>query len=279
VDSVGSAGEYTSLALDVNGNPRISYHDRNTGNLKFAARNGGVWSVEIADQWGGLYTTSLALDASGTPHISYYGGADDLRYAVKTGGNWVRATVDSAGSVGTYTSLALDALGNPRIAYFHDFPANDLKYAVKNAGVWSWEIVDDQRGWDPALALDAQGNPHISYYSFSNGNLRYARGTPSGTGAPEVLPVSGLQASLPWPNPAPTDGALSMHVDIARSEILELELYDVTGRRVAAMPAVEGKAGPQVITWTPPQTAPGVYLVRLQTSSGQSVERRWVRMR
>ena len=70
-----------------------------------------------------------------------------------------------------------------------------------------------------------------------------------------------------------------MRVNLPHSEDLTLELLDITGRRVAAMPAEFKEAGSQIITWQPPETAPGVYVVRLRTRSGLDVARSWTRMR
>jgi hypothetical protein len=280
VDFAGSVGAYTSLKLDAQGNPRISYYERNFDRLRYAARSGGVWMTEPVDQ-GGLFTTSIALDAAGRPHISYYDDINhDVRYAFHDGAGWIRTTVDSVGVVGPGTSLAIDSLGDVHIAYLDD-TNKDLKYAVLSAGTWTVQVADavGQRGWDPSLALDAQGYPHVSYYALSGGNLRYATAAPLATSGPDVVSASTLPASQPWPNPAVTDGALSMYVEIPRSEDLSLELFDVAGRRIAVMPPVKREAGPQIVSWRPPATAPGVYFVRLQTGSGLSVERRWIRVR
>ena len=88
VDSTGDVGEYTSLALDGSGNPRISYYRSDTDDLKYAwcdtgCGSAGNWNSVAVESAGdvGLYT-SLALDSSGNPRVSYYrSDTDDLQYA------------------------------------------------------------------------------------------------------------------------------------------------------------------------------------------------------
>jgi hypothetical protein len=278
VDSLGWAGEYTSLDLDSQGNPHISYFDRGNDDVKYAVKNGPNWSIEIADPSGGMFSTSIAVDASNRPHISYHvGSADDLRYAFKSGGVWIRETVDTLPAVSA--SIVLDPQGAPHIGYTIWFPYNDLKYAVKSGVTWTLADVDTARATNSAtLALDAQETPHFAYYQFSNNNLRYAT-VASATDVPQPSIASAIQMGLPWPNPAPTGGALSIRVDLPHSEELTLEMLDITGRRVAARPAQLHEAGSQIITWQPPETAPGVYVVHLRTRSGLDVTRSWTRMR
>ena len=70
VDS-GGVGRYTSLAIDGSGEPRICYQDLLNAKLKYAAKNGSIWTSEIADNAGnvGAYS-SMALDGENSPHIS-----------------------------------------------------------------------------------------------------------------------------------------------------------------------------------------------------------------
>ncbi|HEC80650.1 MAG TPA: T9SS type A sorting domain-containing protein [Firmicutes bacterium] len=181
VDSSGyNVGEWTSIALDSNDYPHISYYDWAKKDLKYARWTGSDWSIEKVDSEGyvGLYT-SIALDSNEYPHISYYDGTNgDLKYARWTGSDWDIETVDSSGRVGWYTSIALDRNGYPHISYDYltgyDY---DLKYAKWTGSDWSIETVDSEGsvGRWTSIALDRNDYPHISYYDYTNGALKYAR--------------------------------------------------------------------------------------------------------
>ena len=236
VDSKGEIGRRTSLALDENGNPWISYHDSSKGDLRCARWTGKAWEIKPVDygepgkhlweQKGdvGEYS-SLAIDKNGIPRIYYYDGIyKTLKFAVKLKGEdfwgwgyvdivgvkgnvgeglsfaldkdgneiiscyeeingdlicvkpvdqtWKTEVVDSKGDVGEDTSLALDKDGNPRIAYF-DQTNLKLKYARWTGRRWKIETVDEG-GTQTSLALDKNGNPRISHYA---GMLKYASWT------------------------------------------------------------------------------------------------------
>ena len=172
-------GQYTSLVLDAQGNPHISYYDVSNANLKYAERINGAWVIETVDVTGNVgQHTSLALDAQGNPRISYHEATNfDLKFAEKNGvAGWSNVIVDATGSIGLYTSLELDAQGNPRISYFDD-TNDDLKYIARTGLTWSTaETVDavGAVGQYSSLALDAQGNPRVSYWDGTEDKLKYA---------------------------------------------------------------------------------------------------------
>jgi len=102
VDNTGDAGEYTSIILDSQNQPHISYYGSSSDDLKYAKGTSSGWEIEIIDSVGnvGKYT-SIALDGQGYPHISYYHEASgyDLKYAHWNGTQWETEIVDSTGNV------------------------------------------------------------------------------------------------------------------------------------------------------------------------------------
>ena len=129
VDASNAVGTHSSIAIDSDGFPHISYYDLYWDNLKYARWTGIDWIIMPVDTPGDVgWYTSLALDSSDNPHISYYDITnEDLKYARWTGTAWSIETVDSTGYVGIYSSLALDSNDLPHISYYGN---TDLKYAA-----------------------------------------------------------------------------------------------------------------------------------------------------
>lgn len=191
VDSAGVVGEYTSLALDSNDNPVISYYDNTNSDLKVVhcgnADCSGGNSIQTVDSEGfvGL-NTSLVLDANGNPVIAYSASVGSQRLKLArcgnpqcSSGNSIQ-TVDSTGSVGLYLSLALDLAGNPVIAYF-DGTNVDLKVAhcgnASCSGSNSLQTVDSAglTGAYPSVAVAPNGNPLVGYMAGSRTFLKFVR--------------------------------------------------------------------------------------------------------
>jgi hypothetical protein len=170
----------SSIAMDSNGYPHISYYEDYTDHdLKYAYWTGSQWQIEIVDSEGDVGdANSLALDSQGYPHISYYDSDNgDLKYAFWNGDSWIIEVVDSQGDVGG-GSLALDSQGYPHIAYC-DCTNRDVKYAYWNGANWVIETVDSvgDVGMGISFALDSQDHPHISYIEYVSSdekNLKYA---------------------------------------------------------------------------------------------------------
>ena len=186
VDQKGEIGMWSSLALDSNDNPHISYyHYKNgsIGDLKYAKWTGTTWDKTTVDSTGdvGMHT-SIALDLQDNPHVSYYDNTNkDLKYAKWNGTTWDKTTVDSTGDVGWEPSISVDSKGQPHISYY-DVTNGVLKYAKLTGPTWVKTTADSTGdvGWDSSLALDSNDNPHISYYHHHNGSigdLKYAKWT------------------------------------------------------------------------------------------------------
>ena len=183
IDSTEDVGYDTSLALDTNGYPHISYRDWTNGDVKYAYQDASGWHISIIDSIGYVgYHTSLALDSNDYPHISYHDETNgDLKYVYQDADGWHISIIDSTNYVGAFTSLALDNNDYSHISY-HDMTNGDLKYVYQDASGWHISIVDSTEdvGWYTSISLDSNDSPHISYHDMTNNDLKYAYQDASG---------------------------------------------------------------------------------------------------
>ncbi len=79
IDTVAGAGQYTSISIDANDEPHISY---STGSqLKYASVNGSEWYTQVVDTTLTAWT-SIDFDSKNRPHIAYYDSRKgDIRFA------------------------------------------------------------------------------------------------------------------------------------------------------------------------------------------------------
>ena len=173
-------GEWTSIALDSNNKPWISYVSETWDRLDLAHKSGTsttTWGDSTVDSGGNGEIdngTSIAIDSNDAKHIVYYDDDNgDLRYADKnTHTNlWQNNVVDSSGDVGKFPSLAIDSQDNLHVAYY-DNGNQQLKYAYHNGTSWNISTLDESGGMHPSVTIDSNDNIYISYYDDTNSNLK-----------------------------------------------------------------------------------------------------------
>jgi len=187
VEAIGSASimyaNGTSLAIDKQGAPHITYYNDIAQKLKYAEKVTGSWLITTVDSLGdaGRFS-SLQLDAADRAHITYYRHLGDssgvVKYAVQQTNGWDISTIDTLHHVyigfsgaRNMTSLILDSPGIPHLTYSDE---KLLKYAIWDGAAWQKEIIVDVSatptilGQLTSLKLDRKLDPHIAYYEVTN---------------------------------------------------------------------------------------------------------------
>lgn len=152
------------------------------------------FDVETADTTGSIYTSALALDASGQPHVAYW-SSTGLRYAHKSGAQWIVESIPQPTFASYGVDLALDAAGEPWIAFSFQEPLGPASYqdvakvARRSGGVWTIENLEGGVNSDIAIAFDSAGVLHAAYYRFFGAfAVRYATRGASGWSAENASP-------------------------------------------------------------------------------------------
>ena len=162
-------GENTSIAIDNNGYPHITYFGTNNTDLLYTRWNGSSWITDTAVSTGNpQHAAYLALDGNNYPHISYYDSG--LKYAHWDGVVWMTSTIATGGY---YNSIAVDSSGIPHISYSD---SNDyLSYAHWNGSTWVTEMIDNNgdMGGNIIIKIDGQDYPHIGYRYDDTPYLKY----------------------------------------------------------------------------------------------------------
>lgn len=187
--STGAIGYYTSIAVDKNNYPMISFYDYAGPGGAFILRlrtfvwNGKYWEARTVDpEYGSGKFNFIAADSAGSPHIAYANVSAmraSLRYASWNGHSWTCEVLEGLEAAYPMYSVAmvLDKGDSPHIAYT-DVTRHLVKYASRRAGKWQFEVVDllegdaypDRNG----IALDEDGTPYLSYYDAGRGLLKVA---------------------------------------------------------------------------------------------------------
>lgn len=191
-DSEGVVGTFSSLVLDAQGFPVVTYRNAPDPDLKLMHCNdancaGDDESIEFPDTLGAVGSyTSIELDALGNPVVSY---RDSTNHTLRvlhcddpncSGENESISTPDTSGDVGFWTSMALDSEGHPVVSYY-DRTNTSLKLlrcldpdCASESSIVSPDTDGNVGGWS-SLALDGAKRPVVSYFDGITGDLKVLR--------------------------------------------------------------------------------------------------------
>ncbi len=211
LDTEDDVGQYTSIAIDKDNNPHISYCGFHTENeLKYISWNGTSWNEEVVAPLNVIITACacMEIDKKDNPHISYCKGPGSwsLKYADYNGDFWNIEEIESIiAHMFSGISLAMDGNNCSHISYVESFPGDPsirkLKYTWWDGYSWEGkETIDcvyrttkELIIADTSLALDTNYDAHVSYYynDGTNCGLKYVKGKGSSWPTPEFVDQAG----------------------------------------------------------------------------------------
>jgi hypothetical protein len=177
-EKIDSSGQYSSVAVDKDGNLHVSYSTSDGIKYAYRAVDSNRWFTMLLDKPEGF--TSLALDQDQHPHICYTN--NELKYAAWDGKSFrIQIIAPFSGQINYSCSVAIGKDGTPHISWYQYMNADrtnflHLKYAALKEGAWQARTIDlrPETGKWNSMVLDKEGNPHLAYSSYMDGDLKYA---------------------------------------------------------------------------------------------------------
>jgi hypothetical protein len=173
---------YSSIALDQNDYPHITYYDHWGGdNLRYSFQDKNGWHTEVLDEanYCGQYS-DIAIDSQNNPHIIEHVADKDVNRYLKreSTGFWITETLDNYDYNGIYCRIAIDSLDDP-IMIFEAMNDGDSDVSLVfqqggNGYWWGWAItknLDRHMNWHALvdLTLGEYDRKAVSY--FEDGSL------------------------------------------------------------------------------------------------------------
>lgn len=189
-------GAGTSLELDNEGNPHISYHLVLEKGLKYAYKTDAGWNINNIDPDSFVYwSTSISLDQDSNPHIAYFDVGTNseewfLKYAYLKKDVWIIEIIDPEMKSFWYDwGVSIDASNEDIIHIgYYKWSERDMNYAWKINNLWSKETIDSYGAVGAYASLDIgpDGYPQISYMDRSNLILKYAKKNQYSPSTPDI---------------------------------------------------------------------------------------------
>ncbi|MFL2981628.1 MAG: putative Ig domain-containing protein, partial [Candidatus Poseidoniaceae archaeon] len=170
-DSSDTGDLISMVEIPNTGCPAIAYFDSGNGNLKFAAFDNGMWSVETLGSDSNLADVDVVLDSEGNPHIVHMrdNSADRITYTTKVDGIWSEQVLNGIYALEDF-SLTIDSND---VLHLYTGKNNLRNYQCSSncISVSSWSQVSstaiEQSLKDMDSTMDMQDNVHGVYVNQS----------------------------------------------------------------------------------------------------------------
>jgi len=183
VEQVDTSAQFTSLAVDADGNVHVAYAFGGNGyDLKYAFRAVGSakWFNMLLEREFSDYATDIAIDLDQNPHICLT--PREVKYASWDGKAWRIQQIDAGSGTAEYNCSVV--FGKDNVAHLTWYQTRNagnqnflhIKYANLSDRVWTARTVDVDREcgkWN-SVVVDVEGHPHVAYSVFPPGELKYS---------------------------------------------------------------------------------------------------------